>query len=390
MSEKIALPKTRWLRLVLGVVTLLFSGIIYSWSLIKAPFDEFNWSDSALTLNYTLTMCFFCIGGFVSGLLAKKLSMRIRMICAAVLVLGGFGIVSLIGGKTILPLYLGYGFMTGSGIGIVYNVVISGTNAWFPDKKGLSSGALMMGFGFTTLTLGNVFVKFFNVPAIGWRKMYFIYGAILAVIFVVQAFVLKMPPANTKTSSAGENDMTAQQMLKRFSFWKLFVFFALFAAVGSTAIAGAKVQFADLGAVESAALLAGLLTVCNGIGRILSGAFFDKFGLRKTQYLTSAVVITATALTLIGYLADLTVVGCIGLCLCGFSYGFSPTNSAAFAAEFYGQKNFPLNFSILNLILIPASFVPTALSSLSNAWTFAVLVIFSVVGLFINLSIKKA
>ena len=80
----------------------------------------------------------------------------------------------------------------------------------------------------------------------------------------------------------------------------------------------------------------------------------------------------------------------MGLCLCGFSYGFSPTNSAAFAAEFYGQKNFPLNFSILNLILIPASFVPTALSGLSNAWTFAVLVIFSVAGLFINISIKKA
>ena len=390
MTEKLNLPKTRWLRLILGVLTLLFSGIIYSWSLIKAPFDRFNWSDSALTLNYTLTMCFFCIGGFISGLLAKKLSMRIRMICAAILVLGGFGIVSLIDGESILPLYVGYGFMTGSGIGIVYNVVISGTNAWFPDKKGLSSGSLMMGFGFTTLTLGNVFVKFFDVPAIGWRKTYFIYGAILAIIFLVQAFVLKMPPASTKASAASEKDMTAKQMIKRFSFWNLFVFFALFAAVGSTAIAGAKVQFADLGAVESAALLAGLLTVCNGIGRILSGAFFDKFGLRKTQYLTSAVVILATTLTLIGYIADLTVMGCIGLCLCGFSYGFSPTNSAAFAAEFYGPKNFPLNFSILNLILIPASFVPTALSALSNSWTFAVLVIFSVVGLFINLSIKKA
>ena len=96
MSVGTSYPKTRWLRLALGVVTLLFSGIIYSWSLIKAPFDEFNWSSSALTLNYTFTMCFFCIGGFVSGLLSKKLSMRIRMICAAVLVLGGFGIVFIV------------------------------------------------------------------------------------------------------------------------------------------------------------------------------------------------------------------------------------------------------------------------------------------------------
>ena len=178
-------------------------------------------------------------------------------------------------------------------------------------------------------------------------------------------------------------------MVKRFSFWKLFIFFALFASVGSTAIAGAKIQFMTLGAAQSAAFLAGILTVCNGIGRIVSGAFFDKFGRRKTQYITSAVVICATALTLIGYAAELTVIGCIGLCLCGFSYGFSPTTSAAFAAEFYGPRNFPLNFSILNLVLIPASFVPTILNSLSGTATFAVLVAFSVVGLGINLTIRK-
>ncbi|MBR4940614.1 MAG: MFS transporter [Clostridia bacterium] len=379
----------RWVRLILGVITLLFSGIIYSWSLIKSPFEAFNWSDTAITLNYTLTMCFFCIGGFISGLLSKKLSMRIRMIAAAILVFGGFGVVSLMKGASIIPLYVGYGFMTGTGIGIVYNVVISGTNAWFPDKKGLSSGALMMGFGFTTLTLGNLFVKLFDVEALGWERVYFIYGTILALIILVQAFILKMPQVQSKTASESESDMTALQMVKRFSFWKLFIFFALFASVGSTAIAGAKIQFMTLGAVQSAAFLAGILTVCNGIGRIVSGAFFDKFGRRKTQYITSAVVICATALTLIGYAAELTVIGCIGLCLCGFSYGFSPTTSAAFAAEFYGPRNFPLNFSILNLVLIPASFVPTILNSLSGTATFAVLVAFSVVGLGINLTIRK-
>ncbi len=384
-------PASRWLRLLLGVITLLFSGIIYSWSLIKSPFEEFGWSDSALTLNYTFTMCFFCIGGFLSGLLSKKLSMRCRMITAAVLVALGFGLVSCAGAKSPILLYVGYGFMTGTGIGIVYNVVISGTNAWFPDKKGLSSGALMMGFGFSTLTLGNLLAALFEIEFFGWRRTYLFYGLILALIFLVQAFVLKAPPFAPSSQKAGDSaDVTAGQMLRKPSFWKLFVFFALFASVGSTAISGAKGQFADLGAGESAALCAGILTVCNGLGRIVSGAFFDRFGLRRTQYLTSIVVIAATVLTFAGYAAELTVPGCIGLCLCGFSYGFSPTTSAAFAAEFFGTKNFPLNFSILNLVLIPASFVPTALSGFSNTVTFAVLAVFSVVGLGLNLTIRKA
>ena len=91
--------KTRWGLLALGTVVLLFAGIIYAWSIIKAPFaGELGWSDSALTFNFTLTMCFFCLGGLVSGLLAKRLSVCVRLLIAAALVGGGLGLVSALGG----------------------------------------------------------------------------------------------------------------------------------------------------------------------------------------------------------------------------------------------------------------------------------------------------
>ena len=391
--------KTRWGLLVLGTIVLLFAGIIYAWSIIKAPFSEiFGWSAAQLNFNFTLTMCFFCIGGLVSGLLAKKLSICVRMLIAAALVGGGFAIVSALGAKQLALLYIGYGFMTGSGIGIVYNTVIAAVNAYFPDLRGISSGALMMGFGFSTLLLGNVAVTMFDIDAIGWRTTYLILGAALAVIFVIAAIVIKMPPKDlvfptpSGKRAAGETgeELNSIQMLKRASFWMLFVFFILFAAVGSTAIAGAKGQFEALGAAKAATLLAGVLTVCNGLGRIVSGALFDALGLRKTQYITSGVVIVATALTLIGYAFGVTAAGVIGLLLCGFSYGFSPTMSSAFVSAFYGKKHFGLNFPILNLILIPASFVPTLMSGMSLTVTFGVLTAFSVVGLIINVSIKKA
>lgn len=391
--------KLRWARLALGVVSLLFAGIIYAWSIIRTPFLGFGWDGAALTLNFTLTMCFFCIGGLISGLLAKRLSVRIRLLISALLVFGGFFIVSRLTGDSIFMLYLGYGIMTGTGIGIVYNVVIATTNAWFPDRKGISSGALMMGFGFSTLLLGNLAVRLFDTDGIGWRTTYVLLGGAIGVVLLICAFIMKAPPAGLvfpsgkaarKQGASPAQDFTAPQMLGRLSFWKLFVFFILFAAVGSTAIAGAQGQFAALGAGEAAVTLAGILTVCNGLGRIASGAFFDAFGLRKTQYLTSFVVIAATALTLVGYACGINILGMAGLLLCGFSYGFSPTVSAAFASAFYGQKNFALNFPILNLILIPASFIPTLAAGWTNTVTFAVLVGFSVVGLLINISIKKA
>lgn len=399
MKQKLSI---RWLYLSVGVLVLLAAGIIYAWSLLKAPFaEELHWDAAALSLNFTFTMCFFCLGGLFSGLLAKKLSGAIRLTAAGVLCLAGFFLVSILNPDRLWLLYLGYGLMAGTGIGIVYNVVIATVNAWFPDRKGLCSGALMMGFGFSTLLFGNFLLGLFDESKLGWRKTYLLLGAILFVLFVLAAAVLRLPSADTvfpvparsrKAGTAPVENVTTAEMLKRGSFWKLFLFFILFASVGSTAISGAKNQFEALGAVEAASLLAGFVTVFNGLGRIVSGAFFDAFGLRKTQYLTSGVVIAATLLTFLGYLCQLSPLGIAGLCLCGFSYGFSPTVSAAFVIGFYGPKDFALNFPILNLILIPASFVPTLAASLNwgNTVTFAVLTAFSVVGLFLGLSIRKA
>ena len=56
----------RWLMLAVGVITMLFAGIIYAWSILKIPFaSELSFDASALALNFTLTMCFFCLGGLV-------------------------------------------------------------------------------------------------------------------------------------------------------------------------------------------------------------------------------------------------------------------------------------------------------------------------------------
>jgi len=89
------------------------------------------------------------------------------------------------------------------------------------------------------------------------------------------------------------------------------------------------------------------------------------------------------------------VLGVIGLMLCAFSYGFSPTVSAAMVGGFYGMKHYHLNFPVMNLVLIPASFVSTLAGKLyevSGGYlsTFIVLTAMSVVGLIVNLSIRKA
>lgn len=388
---------SRWIKLIVGCVTLFAAGVIYAWSVLSGPFKtEFPaWSVSSLQLTFTLTLCTFCLGGLVSGLLAKRFSIKLRMLAAAVLILGGFTVTGTMNGSIFL-LYLGYGIMAGFGIGIVYNAVIAATNAWFPDKKGIATGALMMSFGFSALFFSKISAKMFETASIGWRNTYLTLGAVIGGVILLAAFLVKAPEGPEKAVRESENDVSTKEMLKRASFWKLFVFFTLLAAVGSTAIGFGKNFFTSVGLNENAAVtVAGLLSIFNGLGRLFSGFFFDKAGLRKTQLLTSFVAIAAPMTALLAVILNAPVAGVIGLMLCAFSYGFSPTVSAAMVGGFYGMKHYSLNFPVLNLVLIPASFASTLagrLFEVSGGYlsTFIVLTAMSVVGLIVNLSIRKA
>ena len=142
----------RWLYLTAGVLALLFAGIIYGWSILKAPLAaDFGWTADQLALNFTLTMCFFCLGGMAGGLLSKRIGSRASLILAGALSCLGFFLTARLDGASVAMLYVSYGVLAGLGIGIAYNVIISTVNAWFPDKKGTCSGALMMGFGASAL-----------------------------------------------------------------------------------------------------------------------------------------------------------------------------------------------------------------------------------------------
>ena len=63
----------RWAYMVIGVVAMLFAGILYAWSILKSPLSaEFGWGTSDLALNFTIAMTFFCIGGLVGARISAK------------------------------------------------------------------------------------------------------------------------------------------------------------------------------------------------------------------------------------------------------------------------------------------------------------------------------
>lgn len=406
MTTKNSINK-RWFYLATGVFTMLFSGVLYAWSILKIPFKEsFGWSDSVLAFNFTLTMCFFCLGAFFGSLICKKIGPKITLFIAGALVAVGFVSTGLLKENLSYLIYLTYAILAGTGIGISYNVVVSTVCSWFPDKKGFCSGCLMMGFGISTLLLGNIISILFENPAFGWSKTYTLIGAVIGAVLIVAGIILQLPSkdvvfpaAKARKSTSKESfevrDFSTAEMLKSFTFWRAFAFMAFITAVGNSVISFARDLVISVDATPAlATTLVGVLSVCNGFGRILTGAVYDALGRRTTMLAANILTIFAAGITLLAVTMHSLPVCIIGLCLTGLSYGSCPTMTSAFTSSFYGQKYFSVNYSLTNFNLIVAAFIANFSNSLlisSGGYTapFIMLLILAVCALGLNFSIKK-
>ena len=396
----------RWGYLVVGVVAMLFAGVLYAWSILKSPLaTEFSWKASQLALTFTLAMSFFCIGGLLGARISKGAGHRIALVIAGVLAAAGFLLTAALRSDSVIWLFITYGVLAGSGIGIAYNVTIATVSAWFPDKKGLCSGCLMMGFGASALVLGNAANSLFN-SSLGWRMTYIILGAAICMVLVLAGLLLKKPDPRTvlpqpkvtkaaKSEGFTQQDFTSLQMLCRPAFWMAFLGISFLAAVGSSVISFAKDLALSVDAPEALAVsLVGVLSVCNGLGRILTGALFDTVGRRKTMLLANIFTICAATVTLLAVFIGSLPLCIAGLCLTGISYGACPTITAAFTSSFFGMKYFSTNMALMTFTVMGGSLIATLSNKVLEVTggytaTFVMLLALTFAALILNLFIRK-
>ena len=396
----------RWFYMFIGVISMLFAGVLYAWSILKYPLTiEFGWEPSELAFNFTLAMTFFCVGGLLGARLSKRTNHRIALVVAGLLTAAGFILTSILNNVSVGALYITYGVLAGLGIGIAYNVVIATVSAWFPDKKGVCSGCLMMGFGASALIVGNVADAMFK-SELGWRVTYATLGIAVFVVLILAALIIKLPGADvvfsqsevskiSKKNDVQQQDFTSVQMLCRSSFWMAFICISFLAAVGSSVISFAKDMALAVNASEALAVtLVGVLSVCNGIGRILTGVIFDTIGRRKTMLLANILTICAASVTLLAVSVNSLPLCIAGLCLTGMSYGSCPTITAAFTSSFFGMKYFSNNMAIMTFTVMVGSFIATASSKILEVTggytaTFIMLLSLTFVSLLLNLFIRK-
>ena len=373
---KKALPRSVYA--VMGVLVLLFAGLVYAWTTFSKPLANI-WSQDSLTWTSTIVMAAFCLGGFFGGQMQKKgFSVKLNLVIAAILMVAGFLISGLVGNLTgsIIIIYLGFGVLGGLGAGLAYNAVLSAVSGWFPDKQGLISGILLMGFGISAFLMGLLYAS--NVDhmdgkgGIPWYLCFLAIGVGCFVFIMLGALILRKPGLDFvaptsgdgkkgKNSSAPYEEVTTAQMVKRATFWLMFIWAVLVSIAGlavvflGTPIATAAVPSLN----DNASLLAiivGLISIFNGIGRIIFGGMFDKIGYKATLVIVCGMFIISIGIIILAMVTGSQLILIIAYIVTGLSYGGVTPSQSAFVNKFYGSRNYGQNLPIMTMNLLIASF----------------------------------
>lgn len=359
---------SRTTALIAGTAMLLINGVIYAWSIYSMPFGAgFGWSSAQLGACFTVMLASFCLGGVFGGAVANRRGVRVSIPIGGILGCIGFVLCMFLQAHLIWLLFASFA-ISGIGVGFVYNGVISAVVPRFPDKKGLASGVLLMGFGASSLVLGGLASRLIASPGFGWHLTYILTGALLlAAAFIGLPFVLPPRVDRDTHAAAPARGLTPRQMLRTRRFWLLFGSAVIGTGFGSGLIAHASYIFVEGGASESVAALAvGLVSVMNGLGRIVFGMLNDRCGFR-ISLLADAVLYIAAGLIAALVLGSSAVVLVVVMMLIGACYGAVPTISASLAEEFFGPAHYGRNLGIVNLSILVGSFASTAAGAIQTS-----------------------
>lgn len=380
--------KNRLLYAVLGTITMLFSGLVYSWSVLSRPIAATfkNWDSATLSFTFTLCMSFFCLGGLFAGILSKKLGIRINFIIAAVLFVTGFFISS----KTNTPilLYVGFGVMAGTASGMSYNTIMSTLTGHYPEKTGLISGTLLMGFGLGSFIVGKLYQRIVSL-GYDWRNIFITFGIILFALLIMTSFIIKPADNSEKNKSEDYNldeQITPINMVKSLSFKLFFIWAILLSSCGLAIISQASGILLEVDpntSETSISTIVGLISIFSGLGRFAFGSLFDKIGRKKTMLLNEILYLIAIVSLLISFNTSRIWITIIAFIFTGLAYGGVPTSSSAVTSAFYGRKYYAINFSLMNMNLLLASFGGTVAGKLYDLSKSYMITVYCMIGLIV-------
>jgi MFS transporter, OFA family, oxalate/formate antiporter len=357
-------------------------GILYTWSVIKGGIPkDWGWSDFEKTLPYSTAVLVFSLMMVPAGRLQDRLGPRLVATIGGLLVGLGMILASMADATWLNPLtewistnlmpgvkptvivyFVGFGLLAGTGIGFGYASATPPAVKWFsPARTGLIAGLVVSGFGLASVyasPLAKKLIALYGLPYAVW-----VLGIAFLIVVVGLAQLLVVPPKGYVPAGGGakskpapgaalkREDFRPTEMLATRQFYLCWVLYAIGAGAGLMIIS----QLATAVAKQSGQSPNGhwLVVACgvgNGAGRILAGMLSDKLGRQRTLqgcFLFQAAVMmllsTAVPTRLVAALPIMLVLAA----LVGANYGANLAVFPSITKDYYGLKNFGVNYGLV-------------------------------------------
>ena len=146
----------RWLMVVAALVMQLCLGVLYAWSVFRAPMmKELGFTVKQTGYPFMASLFFFAVGMIFAGRWQDKAGPK-KVAIFGGLLLGAGALLSGVLYKTIGGLVFAYGILGGLGVGFAYVTPIATCIKWFPDMRGTITGLAVFGCGGGTLVFARL------------------------------------------------------------------------------------------------------------------------------------------------------------------------------------------------------------------------------------------
>lgn len=363
MADEITLPQTAvknlgWRVTFAGMGINLALGILYTWSVISARVpQEWGWNEDDKSLPYMVACLVFSLIMVPAGRMQDKIGPRIVATLGGILM--GLGLIIASTTSAVGVFVVGFGVLVGAGLGFGYASATPPAVKWFPAAKtGLIAGIVVSGFGLASVYTAPLTTGL--IAHLGFKTALLVLGILFLVVVVVLAQILKPPPKGyvpagqkpAQKAQIGDKkvEFLPKEIIRTWQFYVIWFMYVCGAGAGLMVIAKlaaiAKVQ----ANISLGFVLVAVLAVGNGGGRILAGMLSDRIG-RKATFLicfaSQAVLIfllsKATGDNALGTIPAMAIISA----LIGANYGANLSLFPSITKDFYGLKNFGMNYGLV-------------------------------------------
>jgi OFA family oxalate/formate antiporter-like MFS transporter len=348
-----------WRVTMAGLGINLALGILYTWSIFKMTIKEsivagdglFNWSLASLNDPYAVCCLVFAFTMIFAGRLQDKISPRVTAVIGGILT--GLGLILISFSNSWISWIIGFGILLGMGLGFGYASATPPAIKWFPSAKtGMIAGIVVAGFGLASVYIAPSAI--FLIEKFGLSQSMLIFGIAFLVVVSALAQFLVNPPDGYVPEQINQGFTTAVkpqynfspgEMMRTASFYKLWIIFCIASGAGLMIIGGVA-GMAKQGMGHLAWVVVALMAVGNASGRVIAGILSDRIGRENTLFImliSQSIVI----FSLLFISPSQIVLIVLAATMIGFNYG---TNLALFPSatkDYFGLKNFGVNYGLV-------------------------------------------